>query len=57
MESGDDGNPRTFTRNDGTPGASYELTAQNFQFLGSRGDNAASDDAGAPSGDADDIPF
>ena len=30
------GNPRTFTRNDGTPGASFEITATNLQLLSSR---------------------
>ena len=29
------GNPRIFTRNDGTPGTKYELRAINVQFLGS----------------------
>jgi single-strand DNA-binding protein len=32
----DKGNPRTFTRNDGTAGASYEVTALNVRFLGRR---------------------
>ncbi len=27
------GGPRTFTRNDGTPGSSYEVTAQTVRFL------------------------
>lgn len=34
----DTGGPRVYTRNDGTPGASYEVTAQVVKFLSSRGD-------------------
>jgi single-strand DNA-binding protein len=30
------GNPRVYTRSDGTPGASYEVTALTVKFLGSR---------------------
>lgn len=32
------GNPRVYTRNDGTPGASYEVTARVVRFLGGRDD-------------------
>jgi len=32
----ENGNPRVFTRNDGTPGASYEVTADVVKFLGGR---------------------
>jgi single-strand DNA-binding protein len=32
------GGPRTFTRSDGTVGASYEVTAATVKFLGRRGD-------------------
>jgi single-strand DNA-binding protein len=43
----DTGGPRVFTRNDGTTGASYEVTAQTVTFLGGgRGDDAG--DFGAP---------
>ena len=34
----DRGNPRTFTRNDGTVGSSFEVTALDVQFLGGRGE-------------------
>jgi single-strand DNA-binding protein len=37
------GNPRVFTRNDGTTGASYEVTAFTVKFLGGRGEAAGSD--------------
>jgi single-strand DNA-binding protein len=52
------GGPRIWTRQDGTPGASYELTADTVRFLGGRQevDVAGFPDA-ADVGDADDIPF
>jgi single-strand DNA-binding protein len=34
------GGPKVFTRNDGTTGASYEVTAQTVRFLGGRGEEA-----------------
>ena len=37
------GNPKVFTRTDGTSGASYEVTALTVKFLGGRGDEAGSD--------------
>jgi len=56
----DNGNPRTFQRQDGTTGASFEINAQTVRFLGSRDDagNAESSPA-APAGmqTEDDIPF
>ncbi len=33
------GNPRIFTRSDGTPGASFEINASNLQLLSSRNEN------------------
>lgn len=57
------GGPRVFTRNDGTPGATYEVTAITVKFLGGR---AEAGDLGAPSDeevppeadiDEDSIPF
>jgi single-strand DNA-binding protein len=47
-----DGHPKTFTRSDGTCGASYELTAHAVQFLGNRGD-----DGGADDGEQRELPF
>jgi len=52
------GNPRTYTRQDGTVGASFEITANWVQFLSTR----AEDDAFQPGGTTppeaeDDIPF
>ena len=57
------GGPRTFTRNDGTVGASYEVTALTVKFLGRRGDEvgfeAPGDEAVTPEADEDEdsIPF
>jgi len=55
------GGPRIYTRNDGTPGASFEVNAQNVRFLPTgRGDSGGykedmGDDAGGP--EEDEIPF
>jgi len=51
------GNPRTFTRNDGSTGASYEVRARTVRFLTSRG--TTSDDFQGDAGDSGDeeIPF
>jgi len=57
------GGPRVFTRNDGTTGASYEVTALTVKFLGGRGEGAAlgapRDEDVPPEGDMDEdaIPF
>ena len=57
------GGPRTFTRNDGSVGASYEVTALTVKFLGRRGDDVSSDvarDEDVPPEadmDEDSIPF
>jgi single-strand DNA-binding protein len=54
------GGPRVWTKQDGTPGASFEVSASTVRFLGSRGE----DDAGAIAGESiphseedGDIPF
>ena len=48
-----DGNPEIWTRNDGTPAASFKVNAQTVQFLGGR------DDKDAETGPAteEEIPF
>ena len=57
------GGPRVYTRSDGTPGASYEVTAITVKFLGGRGEastfGAPSDEDVPPEGDMDEdaIPF
>jgi single-strand DNA-binding protein len=57
------GGPRVFTRNDGTPGASYEVTASTVRFLGGRAEASDLDTTGdeqvPPEADIDEdsIPF
>ncbi|MCP4360843.1 MAG: single-stranded DNA-binding protein [Chloroflexi bacterium] len=57
------GSPKLFTRQDGTVGASYEITADTVRFLSSReeaGQAAASGGdyaAAAPAQEEDEIPF
>lgn len=55
------GGPRIWTRNDGTPGASYEVTAFRVVFLSTRAEDEAYQPRDAePAGqdvDEDDIPF
>ena len=57
----DTGGPRVWTRNDGTPAASFEMTSQNVTFLSSRAEDQAyqerSGDSGGDSVAEDDIPF
>ncbi len=57
----DTGGPRVWTRNDGTPAASFEMTAQNVTFLSSRAEDQALRDRSGGGGvdavDEDDIPF
>lgn len=36
------GGPKVWTRQDGTPGASYEVTAENLKFLGGRSEGSPS---------------
>jgi single-strand DNA-binding protein len=57
------GGPKLFTRQDGTVGASYEITADNFSFIGSREDTGGFESDGgdgggsAPAHEEDEIPF
>ncbi|GJM42587.1 MAG: single-stranded DNA-binding protein [Ardenticatenaceae bacterium] len=57
------GGPRTFTRHDGTVGASYEITADTVRFISGRDDIGGSQSGGdsyesdAPAQEEDDIPF
>ena len=51
------GNPRTFTRSDGSIGTSYEVTARTVRFLSTKG-ASADNSGGSGSGVADEeIPF
>lgn len=46
-----------FTGQDGQPRASLELTAQDIQFLGSRGDAMTDSESGGYPEEAEDLPF
>jgi single-stranded DNA-binding protein len=53
-------NPRVWTGNDGVARASFELTAREIKFLGSRGEAAAGPPMGEPppeSFEEDTLPF
>lgn len=53
------GGPRIWTRQDGTPGASFEVSASTVRFLSTRGEDESGyqeGDASGPGGE-DDIPF
>jgi len=49
------GGPRTYTRSDGSTGASFEVTARTVRFLSTR--NADSNMDSGPDTDVEDIPF
>jgi single-strand DNA-binding protein len=53
------GGPRIWTRQDGTPGASFEITAQTVKFLSTRGEDASAQTSAPTDNFAseDDIPF
>jgi len=60
------GGPRVYTRQDGTVGASYEITASNFEFMSSRNEESGYEGGGEYSGggnagggaqEEDEIPF
>lgn len=57
----DRGNPRVWQRQDGTWGASFELTAERVRFMGGRGETGApgyqEPEADAGEVEADEIPF
>jgi len=49
LRADENGNPRTFTRNDGTAGASFEVTALTVKFLpGGRGEAPPGEMPGLP---------
>ncbi len=61
LQPDENGNPRTFTRNDGSPGASFEVTATTVRFLGGRGEAGVEpgmpDEAPPPDPGESEIPF
>ncbi|MCP4544531.1 MAG: single-stranded DNA-binding protein [Chloroflexi bacterium] len=48
LQPGENGNPRTFTRNDGSTGASFEIRAETIKFLPGRGDSGSPPRADGP---------
>ena len=48
MNAGEDGNPKVFTRNDGSSGASYEVMAKNVLFLDSKSAESTEPDEEIP---------
>jgi single-strand DNA-binding protein len=61
MVADESGNPRVWTRQDGSPAASYEVNAQTVRFLGGKDDavgvGAPDDAAGLEPESDDEIPF
>ena len=61
LTPGENGSPRIWNRNDGTAGASYEVSASTVRFLSSRNEagGAPVEEGGAPDTTAaeEDIPF
>jgi len=61
LNSDENGNPRVWTRDDGTPAANFELTAAEVRFLSPAGDNGNSAEEGPVEENvevpAEDIPF
>jgi len=51
------GNPRTFMRKDGNPGASYDVNARTVRFLTPRGESTESYSEGGGELSDEDIPF
>ncbi len=54
------GGPRVYTRQDGTSGSSFEVSASTVRFLSSRGDDSGAGEEFSPGqgdADSDDIPF
>jgi len=47
LNSDENGGPRVWTRQDGTPSASYEITANTVRFLGSKSDSQQSSGGGS----------
>ena len=64
MRGDEKGNPRTFQRQDGSWGASYEMTAKDVRFMSPRSEgtgstvaNGSSEFEGAMAATEDDLPF
>lgn len=63
MQADDKGNPRIWTRQDGTAGASFEVTALTIKYLSAKNEGGVPAPSGGPAGEAeptmddDGIPF
>jgi single-strand DNA-binding protein len=58
LNADENGNPRMWTGQDGTPRASYEVTAETVRFLGGREEGGAFTEEGGPAPESEDeIPF
>ena len=59
LTPGEGGGPRIWNRQDGTPAASFEVSANTVRFLSSRNEGGAPAEEGAPDAAAteEDIPF
>jgi single-strand DNA-binding protein len=55
MVPDENGNPRIWNRNDGSPAASFEVNAQTVRFLGGRDDAVAAEEMGPAT--EEEIPF
>jgi single-strand DNA-binding protein len=53
----ENGNPKIWERADGSPGASFEVNAQNIRFLGSNANGAGATEEEEEVPAADEIPF
>ncbi|MEK6587954.1 MAG: single-stranded DNA-binding protein, partial [Chloroflexota bacterium] len=51
----ENGNPRIWNRQDGSPAASFEVSAQTVRFLGGRDEAVAAEESGPAT--EDEIPF
>jgi single-strand DNA-binding protein len=56
LVAGDNGSPRIWNRQDGTPGASFEISASTVRFLTPKGEGGGAEETEAPA-DEGDIPF
>lgn len=63
MQADDKGNPRIWTRQDGSAGASFEVTALTIKYLSAKNEGGAPAASGGPAAEAeptmddDGIPF
>ena len=53
----DSGGPRLYTRQDGTPAAAFEVSANTVRFLSGREGESEPDSHGAAPAQVDDVPF